>query len=66
MRRDLRGRQSCALSPYHKSLAAKARARYEEMRVMRSRGKSYGDIAVAYCVSESVIRRIFQRYEGGA
>lgn len=66
MRRSLTGRQACPLSDYHVATAAKARARYEEMRVMQARGKSYGDIAVAYGVSESVIRRIFQRYEGGA
>lgn len=64
MRRDLRGRQACKLSDYHTTLAAKARARYEEMRVMRARGKGYLDIAIAYGVSESVVRRIFKRYEG--
>lgn len=58
------GRQARANAAYHMETAAKARARYDEMKVLRAAGKSLSDIARIYGVSVKVISLIFKRYEG--
>lgn len=60
----LTGRQARILSAYHQGIAAKARARYDEMKVLRAMGKTYLEIGVLYGITESSVWKIFKRYEG--
>ena len=62
MRKDGRGRKSCALSPYHLALAAKARARVACMREMRQCGFSDDEIARRFGVKVYRVRELFAKY----